>query len=139
MRAEMTRILIAALLFAAPLATVPTMASDTSSILPPGCSELFSGEEFEKLGGTWEGESPKRQPARYPLDMVRLGKSGSAKLLATIDPDGTVVDVQIVEATTPSFGAAGVRATKQWRYARPRMAGRPVCVIVVATHDFMLR
>ena len=64
-----------------------------------------------------------RQPAaiynpvpKYPHELV-LGKiNGNAMISFLCRTDGSVDDVQVVSASAPAFGRAGVEAISHWRF-----------------------
>ncbi|MDZ4870553.1 MAG: TonB family protein [Alphaproteobacteria bacterium] len=76
------------------------------------------------------GEQPVAQslPA-YPRSAQERGVEGRVVMSITIMPDGTVRDVQVVEARPRGyFEAAAVRAVQTWRYRPSNMVRRNVIV-----------
>lgn len=84
---------------------------------------LGSGE-----GLLWAGEATPvvRIEPRYPQRALSAGIEGHVQLEFTIDRDGSVTDVTVVEAEPPGvFDAEAVRALRRWRF-RPHMVdGEP--------------
>lgn len=60
----------------------------------------------------------------YPKKAARLGEEGWVDLQLTIDPDGKVSRVSVVESQPRMlFDSAARRAARQWRYQPPSLAG----------------
>ncbi|MDO6475703.1 energy transducer TonB [Alteromonas sp. 1_MG-2023] len=71
----------------------------------------------------------------YPVSYARRGKDGSAVLSFTIDDEGFVRDIELIETDGGSmFGTAAIKALEHWRYA-PRFVGGNA----VATKSRMVR
>jgi TonB family protein len=52
----------------------------------------------------------------YPAELTGQKVSGSATVRCHVDPDGKLVDAQMVTATNPAFGAAALAAVRQWQF-----------------------
>lgn len=65
---------------------------------------------------------------KVPLAAQRLGVSGVVVLKATVGPDGTVTDVEIVSEPNrkAGLGKAAADAVRRWRYEPATMNGDPV-------------
>ena len=56
-------------------------------------------------------------PPRYPLPALRAGMEGQAEVAFTIQPDGSVRNVQLVSSTPPGvFDASAVAVAQRWRF-----------------------
>lgn len=55
----------------------------------------------------------------YPPPMIARQSSGTVVLDATINPDGTIGDVKILQSQGDLFDRAAIKAVKQWRYTPP--------------------
>lgn len=55
----------------------------------------------------------------YPPFMLARQSSGTVVLDATINPDGTIGDVTILQSQGALFDRAAIKAVKQWRYTPP--------------------
>lgn len=60
----------------------------------------------------------KKVPPEFPAEAARKGiNAGSVKAKLTIGPDGTVTDVEIVEAEPKRvFDKASIEALKGWKF-----------------------
>lgn len=52
----------------------------------------------------------------YPAALLRAGTTGSAKLRAQVDAEGTVASVDLLAASHPDFGRAAVAMMQAWRF-----------------------
>lgn len=62
----------------------------------------------------------------YPRSLLAKPIEGQAKVRFYVDEDGRVRLPEIIEATTPEFGAAAIAAVSQWRYEPPQLGGRRI-------------
>jgi TonB family protein len=62
-------------------------------------------------------------------------------LAATVLADGTVDDVQVLQALDPKYGldAEAVATAKSWRFTPGTRAGEPVAVRIMIEFGFNLR
>jgi TonB family protein len=74
----------------------------------------------------------------YPEVARRAGIEGQVTLLLWIAEDGSVQESRLLSGE-PVLGRAAMRAVEQWRYAPPRIGGRPVSVVSSVTLSFELR
>jgi TonB family protein len=73
---------------------------------------------------------PIEQPLpEYPSTDENIGRPGSVGVLARIDTEGSVIDVQLVRAWHPNFVTGAIDAVKRWRFKRVLVDGRPTCVL----------
>jgi TonB family protein len=77
----------------------------------------------------------------YTADALRARTQGTVIVDAVVNADGSVGDVRIVRAFTPTFGLDGeaVRAVKQWRFRPASRRGRAVTTFVTIELTFSLR
>jgi protein TonB len=74
---------------------------------------------------------------QYPPEAGRKRIQGTVVLMAVIDKDGTVRDVQVVSGL-PVLAQAAIDAVKQWRYRPYLLNGTPVEVASHITINFTL-
>jgi TonB family protein len=82
-----------------------------------------------------------RPTPRYTSDAMRARIAGTVTLAATVQPDGTVGDVRVLQSLDPRYGldAAAVATAQSWRFTPGTRAGEPVPVRVLIEFDFNLR
>lgn len=81
---------------------------------------------------------------QQPMPALPVGAAASARggrvvVSFYVDESGQVRAVNIVEASAPEFAAATLEALRQWRYAPPRMHGRPTVYVEQWAFDFSRR
>lgn len=75
----------------------------------------------------------------YPASEERAQRGGSVRLRVTIGPDGRVVAVQRISATSDAFWRATERqALSRWRFRPATVDGRPVEAVRVMTVTFRI-
>ncbi len=73
----------------------------------------------------------------YPAAALAQGRGGRARIEVEIEPSGSVARVRILDETGRwGFGAAAQRAYASARFTPPRLAGRPVRVVLRKTIEF---
>ena len=77
-------------------------------------------------------------PPEYPEAARRARIEGPVTLGVRIGRDGSVESVTLLSGE-PVLGRAAMRAVEQWRYAPPRIGGRPVSILSSVTLVFELR
>lgn len=77
-------------------------------------------------------------PPRYPVAMLTAGKSGTVTMLVLIGTDGSVINVEVLKTTHPSFNREAVNALKQWRWPEAVHDGKPTCVRGIVEIQFKL-
>ena len=77
----------------------------------------------------------------YTADALHARAQGTVIVDAVVNADGSVGDVRIVRAFSPTFGLDGeaVRAVKQWRFRPASRRGRAVTTFVTIELTFSLR
>jgi protein TonB len=73
----------------------------------------------------------------YPPQARQAKIEGTVVLLAVIDKDGSVRDVQ-VKSGAPLLAQAAIEAVRQWRYKPYLLRGQPVEVDTQITINFTL-
>ena len=74
-------------------------------------------------------------PPQYPIDAAQKGIEGWVKLSFSIDTDGTVTDIQVVDAHPKRiFNRAAKKALKGWRYQ-----AKFVDAVPVMQHNMMIQ
>lgn len=72
----------------------------------------------------------------WPYDLLVEGQGGSATAEFTVQPDGKVSAVKLVEATRPEFGRALTAAVEQWTFSSRAAAGPTEGITLVKRADF---
>lgn len=85
-------------------------------------SVAFSGDA-EKIPGL-EGIAVVHDPV-FPYEQLMADANGRAKVQFKLSPTGNVVEVSIVEATHPDFGAALAAAVETWAFVPEAAAAQP--------------
>lgn len=114
--------------------------------------KIISEEEIKLL--TIEKKHPEKILSAKKLDTplnpisfrgpvfpsVALGRfeRGEAKIEVLIDEEGKVRLPRIVTATEPAFGYAAIQAVMAWRFAPPKVGGKPTVVRVQVPFTFNL-
>jgi periplasmic protein TonB len=92
-----------------------------------------------RVSGTiQEGKLLHRVDPVYPKLAIQARVSGSVKLEATIDEEGSVTDLKILEGH-PLLNEAAYNAVKQWKYMPTLIGGEPVPVLANVTVIFRIR
>jgi protein TonB len=71
----------------------------------------------------------KNVPPKYPRRAVQQGREGWVDLGVTVNPDGTVANVIVLEAEPKRvFERPAIRAAKQWEFEAPSASGVDVAL-----------
>lgn len=103
---------------------------------PPGSelAQTLSGDDIARL--VWPSLDRHVEPD-YPGRAYKKGESGSAAVAYTVDPDGRLADIHVIEsAPDESFGNQTRRALRQWVYAPATLDGEAVPVRMCLRQDF---
>ena len=97
-------------------------AQDTPGLTPP---TLLAGS---------------RALPKYPDLARRAGLQGTVVLLAVIETDGTVGEIEVVKSPDQRWGfdLAAIDAVKQWRYQPALLNGAPVAAYIQVMVEFTL-
>ena len=76
-------------------------------------------------------------PPVYPPAAREAGVQGLVILEATIDPTGTVGNIEVLRSV-PELEEAAIAAVDQWRYEPTLVDGAPVSVLMTVTINFLL-
>ena len=92
-----------------------------------------------RVSGTiQEGKLIHRVDPIYPKLAIQTRVSGTVILEATIDEEGSVTDLKILEGH-PLLNEAAYNAVKQWKYMPTLIGGEPVTVLASVTVIFRIR
>lgn len=112
----------------------PLVSAPASPLMPSGVVNTGS------VAGLTAPALVRRVEPAYPEDARRVGLEGRVVLRFTVDADGRVTDVQMLDgAPLPSMADAAQRAVLAWRYHPATLYGVPVSVYVTATVEFHIR
>jgi TonB family protein len=75
-------------------------------------------------------------PPEYPPQLEQAKVSGRAVVRVHIQPNGTVGESAVADATDPAFGEAAIAAVREWRFLPKIKDGRPVAASVNIPLDF---
>ena len=75
----------------------------------------------------------------YPRQSMADGKHGIVRLDCTVQVDGTVGDVRVIDSLGPELDGAAVKALKQWTFKPGTKDGKPVPVMVEVEISFALQ
>ncbi len=112
-------------------AAAPDSGSDTFSSMRPASASAPELYRFDV--------PPKIQVVVapvYPLELLRQGRHGSAKVWIAVGPDGKVRDSRVVEASDPRFGLATQAAAEAWVFEPARKDGQASWASLGLTEDF---
>ena len=80
-----------------------------------------------------------RIPPIYPQKALRMRKEGFVKMRFTVDTDGTVLDIEIIESEPARFfDDAAMRALKRWKFKPKMQDGKAVTQVGEQTITFSL-
>lgn len=66
--------------------------------------------------------------ADYPAELAATRQDGQVVVSFTVDTEGKVTDLKVVEASHPAFAAAALESIARWRFTPGRRNGKPVPV-----------
>ena len=91
-----------------------------------------------RVGGVvQEAKLVRKVSPLYPDIARRARISGSVLLEVTVDEEGNVSDVKVLQGH-PILSAEAVRAVRQWKYTPTLLNGEPLPVIAAVTVEFHL-
>lgn len=90
-----------------------------------------------KKGSVLRGSAILRVEPEYPLEARHARVSGQVVVEVKVDECGRVIDARAMTGPAQLVDGA-IRAARQWRFTRTRVAGRPVKVIGSITFNFHL-
>ena len=130
-------------------------AGTTCTVLADEVTSADATEPPVDLTGAFQGDCPhgqlsvdrecvtppkimKKIQAAYPKSARRRHVACKVVLSGTIEIDGTVQNIEVVNSTTPGegFEGAAISAVKQWRWRPGLIAGKPVRVKLTVTTEF---
>jgi len=84
---------------------------------------------FETPSGCVKFPKVKRQRLpEYPPELLDKPKPGCVGLRIVIEPDGTVGQIAVIQATDPLFKASAVEAVRAWKFKPATLNGSAVAV-----------
>ncbi len=108
------------------------------NILPQGPTLDLSGILDADQVDVIPAPTYKRNP-QYPYRARRMGLEGEVKIQFTVDPEGLVSDIVILEATPSDvFDEAVLDAVSSWQYSPGELAGQKVTCRVTTTVVFKM-
>jgi len=112
------------------------VAIDVGALAQTAVGENLVFESYEL------DQAPKaivRVPPLYPYAAREKNIQGAVQVRMLINPDGSVGQVQVLDARPPGiFEDAVKRTVPQWRFSPGKIEGRPVAAWVVTTIRFNL-
>jgi len=126
--------------------------SDGAELLNTTMDPAYIAEQTKKTDQVMREAMLKKQPDHsvrmapgiapavpvYPADLKAQGIAGSAKVSCTINANGDLVSVSVVDATDPRFGEALAAAARQWKFEPAVKDHQFVDTTVVVPYDFKL-
>ncbi|WP_223788797.1 energy transducer TonB [Marinicella meishanensis] len=98
---------------------------------------LLSNSVWAELATNSEAKPLETFAPDYPLEALLDGQSGRVELLLSIDEQGDVVWVEVVDAEPAGvFEGAAVAASKKYRYAPKLDFGKPIPTEAMVTIEF---
>ena len=94
-----------------------------------------------KCGCLTKPKITKKVDPYFPAAARGLGITGHVSLIAIINPDGKIGEIEIVKASPEKrgFEAAAIDAVKKWRYRPAMLGGKAVAVSFIVNMDFHFR
>src|SRR5258706_8715535 len=105
------------------------------NVVQGSCSK---GQVSTDRGCVTPPQITKKIRPRTPREALRDRVEGKVVLNVTVEVDGTVDPIELVDSTNPGHGFedAVVSAVKQWRYKPANIAGTPVRAVFTLNVDF---
>ncbi len=107
--------------------------------------QAYEGARREEVDGGVHQPVLTRAPellgfvqADYPPGAAEAGKTASVKMAVTIDVEGAVSDVSVVEPVGEGFDEAAVTAVKRFRFSPAEVDGVPAPVTIEYVYHFTL-
>ena len=114
-----------------PLPPPPKPVEEAAPVKPP-VKPIFVG------GDVQEAKLIYKQPAIYPSLALKARISGTVLLRITVNEEGTVSDVKVINGH-PLLVPAAVDAVSHWKYKPTILNGQPYPVIATVAVNFMLQ
>jgi TonB family protein len=74
----------------------------------------------------------------YPFEALKAGRPGTARIRYVVGPGGSVVDLEVVSASAPEFGAAALAAIETWTFKpATREEGTACMALLGETFEFL--
>jgi len=127
----------------APPRVAPTPPPDGIVIVGMSPLALVSSQTPEtngqrlRIGGYVQGGNLVYHPnPAYPPEARRIGLQGKVVLTATIDKDGTVQSLRVIDSSNPLLNPATIDAIQNWRYKPTLLNNEPVEIPLTITVNF---
>jgi protein TonB len=104
----------------------------------PALAQDDTAQVYKPGNGVTAPKLIKEVKPSYPPDAMRRGVRGSVKLECVVRPDGTVVDVRVVQSLDPDLDAASMRALKEWTFSPGLKDGKAVPVLLEVEMSYSL-
>jgi len=112
---------------------------------PEPVSNESSGAAQNTAAGAQGGGGPVRMSAGqiqllqkvdpvYPQLMLAAKRTGTVVLDATINADGSIGDVKVLQSLGPLFDRSAMQAVKQWRYSPPGFEAILTVTVIFSIH-----
>lgn len=75
-------------------------------------------------------------PVIYPMDLLEQNKKGSAKVYIVINPEGQVVESEVISATKPTFGLAAQASLASWKFSPAYKDHQPSWAVITKEYNF---
>jgi len=111
---------------AAPAAAAKVASAVTESRKQRMKEAATAGEDAPCAEEPSKPEPVFKQEIEYTASARAEGVEGRLKLRLTINADGSVGKVDVVESVAPELDAAAVAAAKQWRFKPALACGKPI-------------
>jgi TonB family protein len=125
-------------IFSAKVEPVDTISPVDPALTPPAEAIRVNVEKTKISAAVGSGLLVKKVAPAYPEDAKGAHIGGKVILQTTIGPDGSVQDVRLVSAPSPSLALSAFRSVSQSRYKPYQISGEPVTVETTVEVDFSL-
>jgi len=117
------------------------IGSGTGSGLGAGFGGGTGGGVYQPGNGVSLPRIIREVKPQYTSDAMRAKIQGAVLLQCTVQPDGSVSDIQVIRSLDPTFGLdqEAIKAARQWRFAPGTRMGQPVSVQITIELSFTLR
>jgi TonB family protein len=71
-----------------------------------------------------------------PASHQEINDGAVVRLRILIDPEGRVVDAQVVESTDPAFNGPSIAAVRKWKYRKHEVHDDLACIVAIVEVKF---
>jgi TonB family protein len=129
----------------APPRTAPAPIPDdivilgTSPVALPQTQIPAINRQILRIGGEIQAGNLIYHPnPPYPPEAVRIGLEGRVVLSATIDVDGNVRSLKVIDSSNPLLNQSPVDAIQNWRYKPTLLNNQPIETTTTITVNFAM-